>query len=232
MGYAGKFAEKLKAQKLRRQGLSYKEILKHILVSKDTISRWCKEIELTQAQKNRLINNKISGQRKGSLVAADNKRKRRQERTQKIFLNAKKEIGELTQRDRFINGIALYAAEGTKSDRQGGFANSDPKLVNFMMQWFREFCSVPETRMRGVLWLHEGLNEEKAKSFWSNLTGIPIGQFHKTYRAQNKKDSKKIRKNIHKYGVFAIRFTHAEIHRQIMGWISALYDAKMSGIPR
>lgn len=42
MGYFGKLEEKFLAQKLRKQGLSYKEILQQISVSKDTISRWCK----------------------------------------------------------------------------------------------------------------------------------------------------------------------------------------------
>ena len=76
MGYAGKLKEKLYAQELRKKGFSYKEILTQISVSKDTISRWCKNIELTSEQKERLLNNKLFGQRKGSLVAADKKRNR------------------------------------------------------------------------------------------------------------------------------------------------------------
>ena len=58
MGYAGKVKEKLYAQELRKKGYSYKEILTQISVSKDTISRWCKNIELTSEQKNvyRIIN--------------------------------------------------------------------------------------------------------------------------------------------------------------------------------
>ena len=51
MGYFGKLDEKLKAQGLRRQGLSYKEILLQINVSKDTLSNWCRDIELTKKQK-------------------------------------------------------------------------------------------------------------------------------------------------------------------------------------
>jgi len=74
MGYFGKLEDKLKAQHLRRQGLSYREILLQINVSKDTISRWCRDIVLSKAQKNRLLGNKIYGQRKGSQVAAENKR--------------------------------------------------------------------------------------------------------------------------------------------------------------
>ncbi|HEY5601340.1 MAG TPA: hypothetical protein VIK81_04650 [Patescibacteria group bacterium] len=228
MGYFGKLDEKLKAQGLRRQGLSYKEILLQINVSKDTLSNWCRDIELTKKQKERLLANKLFGQRKGSIIAAENKRKLRLEVTKRIFKEAKLELGKFKKRDRFMIGIALYAGEGDKTDGKGGFANSDPRLIKFMMKWFLEFCKFPLSKFRGAIWLHEGLDEGKAKQYWSNLSGIPIGQFHKTYIAKNKKDSKKIRKNIHQYGIFAIKFSDRKNHRRIMGWISATFGVKIS----
>lgn len=215
MGYCGRLGDKIKAQELRRRGLSYGEILQQISVSKDTISRWCREIVLSETQKNRL------------LVAADNKRNARLLRTQNIFKEAKTEIGNLSKRDRFIAGIMLYAGEGEKTDGKGGFANSDPKMISFMMNWFKEFCNLPIAKFRGALWLHENRDEKKAKEFWSKLTGIPTNQFHKTYIAENKTNSKKIRKKIHEYGVFAIKFTSADKQRKIIGWISALLGDKI-----
>jgi hypothetical protein len=227
MGYFGRLEDKLKAQELRRQGLSYGEILQQIQISKDTLSRWCKDIPLTESQKKRLLGNRSLGQRKGSLIAADNKRQRRIERTRNIFDEAKKELGVLTKRDRFLAGIALYAGEGDKTDGKGGFANSDPRMISFMMGWLKEFCDIPLTRFRGAIWLHEGLDEKSAKIYWSELTGIPIDQFYKTYITKNKMDSKKIRKNIHQYGVFAINFSDSDKQRRIIGWISALLDDKI-----
>lgn len=227
MGYAGKLEEKLKAQELRKKGLSYGEIRQQIHVSKDTLSRWCREIELTKEQKKRLLSNKIFGQKKGSLIAADNKRKARLARTKSIFKDAKKELGRMSKRDRFITGIALYAGEGYKTDGKGGFTNSDPILIGFMIRWFQEFCDIPLSKIRGAIWIHDNLDVVAAKGFWSKLTGIPETQFHKTYIAINKKDSRKIRKNIHQYGVFAIKFSDSATHRRIMGWISALLDGKM-----
>lgn len=231
VGYSGKLEEKLKAQDLRRQGLSYGEILQQIDVSKDTLSRWCRDIELTEVQKRRLLENKSLGQRKGSLIAADNKRRRRLERIQEIYKEAKLEIGRLNERDRFIAGLMLYAGEGEKGDRGTiGFANSDPKLIKFMVKWFEDFCNVSLSRFRGAIWLHEGHDESNAKQFWSETTGISLSQFHKTYIAKNKIGSKKIRKNIHEFGVFAIRFGDVEKHRKIMGWISAVMSDKISSV--
>ena len=230
MGYFGKLEDKLKAQELRSKGLSYREILLQVSVSKDTISRWCRDIVLSQAQKDRLIKNKSFGQRKGSQVAADNKRQARILRTQTIFQEAKREIGSISRRDRFMAGIMLYAGEGAKGDGKGVFANSDPRIIKFMMRWFKEFCNLPISKFRGAIWIHEGLDQRKAKIFWSELTGIPEQQFHKTYIAKDKKDSKKIRKNIHEYGVFAIRFSAADKQRRIIGWISTLLNDRISPV--
>lgn len=230
MGYFGKIEDKFKAQKLRKQGLSYREILQTISVSKSTISLWCKDIKLTEKQKLRLLNKKRFGQRKGSLVAAENKRKARIERTKNIRILAKKDVGRIINRDKFMAGIALYAAEGTKGDGKAAFSNSDPQLIKFMMNWFLTSAKVPMKRLRGAIWLHERLNKIKAKKFWSNLTGIPQNQFHKTYVAKVKDQSRKIRKNIHQHGVFAIKFSDSAIHRKIMGWIYALFNDKITNV--
>ena len=231
MGYFGKIEGKFKAQELRRQGLSYREILTQVYVSKSTISLWCKDIELTEKQKLRLLKKKQFGQKKGSLVAAENKRRARIKRTEKIRKEARKTVGKLGRRDKFITGIALYAAEGNKSDGKAGFSNADPKLNKFMMDWFLTFAKVPIEKMRGAIWLHEGLSERRAKTFWSELVNLPFTQFHKTYIAKIKNDSKKIRKNIHQYGIFAIKFSDAAIHRKIMGWIYATFSDKIDSIP-
>lgn len=227
MGYVGKLEEKHRAQALRKKGLSYGKIMQQIPVSKDTISRWCRDIELTEGQKRQLLENKMFGQRKGSIVAADNKRRARVIRTEVIFKDAKKELGKLSKRDRFIAGVALYSGEGFKNDGKGGFVNSDPVLIKFMSRWFQEFCNLPMQKLRGAIWIHEGLDEVVSKQFWSKLTGIPKEQFHKTYIAKDKKDSKKVRKNIHQYGVFAIRFSDSDKQRKIIGWISALLGGKI-----
>ncbi|HVZ67084.1 MAG TPA: hypothetical protein VG917_02380 [Patescibacteria group bacterium] len=231
MGYFGRLEDKIKAQELRRQGLSYQEILKTIHVSKDTLSRWCKDIPLTEEQKTRLINNRHLGQHKGSLKAAENKRKSRVERINKIKIQAKKELGQLKNRDRFIAGIALYAGEGNKADHgEIIFTNADPKLISFMAQWLIEFTEIPINKFRGAIWIHEGSSEMDAKKFWSDTSGIPLSQFRKTYISKPKDGSKKVRKNIHQYGIFSIRLSNSEAHRKIMGWIYALFDDKITPV--
>ncbi len=83
-------------------------------------------------------------------------------------------------------------------------------------------CNVDESKLRGRLWIHENRDMLKAKQFWSNLTKIPERQFQKVYVAENKVNSKKIRKRIHEYGVFGIGFSNTKTYRKLMGWIGGI----------
>jgi hypothetical protein len=65
----------------------------------------------------------------------------------KFFLKGKTEVGSLSKRDRFVTGLALYAAEGNKTDGHIGFTNADPDLILFMSRWFREFLEIPEKKL-------------------------------------------------------------------------------------
>lgn len=221
MGYYGKLFEKSEVQKLRKQGLSYRAIQKVIPVSKDSISRWCRSIPLTDSQSKKLENNKRESVYKASSIAASNKRKKKEDEI-KMFMNeGSLSVGNLSERDRFIAGIVFYQAEGTKFDGKCEFTNADARLIVFMMEWFREFFIIPLEKFRGAIWLHDDLNESQAKEYWSQLTNIPIAQFHKTYVVK-KKFPIQIRKQLHPYGVFSIRFSDTKIHRKIIGLISGI----------
>ena len=49
--------------------------------------------------------------------------------------------------------------------------------------WLRHFFEIGESRLRLRLYLHDGLDIDGANGFWSDLTGIPLSQFGKSYRA-------------------------------------------------
>ena len=221
MGYAGKLELKNKAQLLRKNGYSYNEILKQVRVSKDTISRWCRDVVLTKSQKLRLYKKKYSGGLRGCIIGAKKKQKEREELTKKLLKEGIREIGDLSKRDKFIAGIALYFAEGSKGDEHVCFSNSDPRAIKFMIEWLRKVCGAPIKKFRGSLYLHDNLDEKKAKKFWSELTEIPLNQFTKTYIVKN--NPHRLRKVKHIYGVLRITVNNVNLHRRIMGWISGVF---------
>ena len=222
MGFYGNLELKEKAREMRQRGMSYLKIMRSLGLPKSTVSDWCKNIFLTKDQLLVLYKSKKSGGLRGSIIAAKKKQLLRLQETERIYLEAMRSIGKLTKKERFVSGIAFYAAEGTKIDKGCAFSNSDPAIVKFMIDWFREFGNVPNEKFRGALWLHEGLSEKKAKLFWSKITKIPLTQFYKTYIATSKKNSKKIRKNPHEYGVFSFIVNDVILIRKIMGWIGGI----------
>jgi hypothetical protein len=223
MGYFGYLELKQKSQKLRKKGFSYNEINNQLHVSKSTLSNWCKDIALTKEQAFRLFNNKLKGSAKGRIIGAKRQQEEKIKKINNLLIQGKKEVGKLNKKSRFMVGIALYVAEGTKSEKSPGFANSDPKIIKFMRSWFKEFCKIPDEKFRGAIWIHDNLNVKNAEKYWSNLTKIPLNQFHKTYISENKINSKKIRKNLHEFGVFSIRFSDVQVIRRINGWISGVF---------
>ena len=155
MGYAGKIKEKDIARKLRQEGYSYREILSKIKVSKSTLSLWCRDVGLSHEQLKRLLSKKIEGGLIGSAIGAKRQQARRIARTEQLIKQGVADIGRLNTRDRFVAGIMLYAAEGTKTDGEVSFANADPAMIKFMAKWFRNFCKVADKDLRGKLYIHD-----------------------------------------------------------------------------
>lgn len=210
-----KLEERMTVEKLRKQGLSYREIMQQVAVSKSSISLWCKNIQLTHSQKE-----KLKGKRpKGYLGALANRIKRQSE----IILikrGAATEINELTFDEFKIAGATLYWGEGDKK-HSAGVTNSDPQLIKFMMKWFRDVCKVPEAKFKLSIYYHSGQNEEEIKKYWSSLTRVPLSQFHKSIF---KKEGTGYRKNILYKGTLKIRICDENLRHRILTWIEKIYE--------
>jgi len=217
----GKLDLKIEARKLRKDGKSIKEIKRNLNVSLSSVSIWVRDVKLSKEQLENLYLNRKTGNLKGSIIAAQNKIRKRELITQELNKEGFKEIGKLIDRERFLIGVSMYAGEGGKTDRDLSFVNSDAKLIKFMMEWFRDFCGIPESKFRGSLYIHDDLSEIKAKKFWSELTKIPLKQFTKSYIAKN--NQKRLRKKKHENGIFRIKISNANLHRKIMGWVDGIF---------
>lgn len=222
MGYYGKLEEKEIVQKLRSEGLSYGEIQKQVKVSRDTISRWCRKIVLSPKQLDRLLQNKLNGATKGRLIGAKKQQNERIERSKLLFESGASKIGKLSKRDRFIAGVGIYIGDGGKGDKRFAFSNSDPKTIKFMSQWLTEFFNVSPDKMAGQIWIHNNLNEKEARKYWSKLTKIPEERIYKSYIAKNKTGSRKVRKQLHEYGIFTLLYLSSSTQREMLGLMAGI----------
>ena len=107
-----KITEKDQAIKLRREGLSYREILARIPVAKSTLSLWLRSVHLAKQQKQRLTEKRLAAVYRG----AEAKRRQRIELTKVIKNAAIKDIKKITKRELWLMGIMLYWAEGSKKN--------------------------------------------------------------------------------------------------------------------
>lgn len=222
MGYFGKLEEKKKAISLRRAGLSYSQIKEQVGVSKSTLSLWCRSVEMSGVQLEKLNEARKYAAKRGSIIAANNKRNNSEIKATQIQDKAIFQVGRMNKRERFVAGISLYLGDGYKTKHRFGFSNADPRIIQFMFRWLAEFTEIEKSKIRGRIWLHDDLSEEKAKNFWSNLLSMDHANFIKSYVVKNKTDSNKIRKNIHQYGVFSLIVNSKELQNKMIGFMTGI----------
>lgn len=207
-----------KAEKLRKKGLSYKEIQNEIPVSKSTLSIWLRNIHLTEEQRSRLgkrYDTQLRGAKANQMKAA----KRREE----IRVNAKRQISKPTRRELKLAGALLYWAEGAKTSSTS-VTNSDPTFIIFWIRWLGEVLEIAPDQLRGHIHLHDGQDEDVEKLYWSKLTGIPLENFGKSYF---KPVGTGHRRNKLYHGTLRVRIAGkgSELLRQkILGWVEGFIE--------
>src|SRR3989344_6169070 len=131
--------EKEMCIKLRKQGYSYKEIMKEVNVSKSSLSGWFKFLDLSSEEEAGLQERALKNIGNGRERAALSNRNKRIEREAAALKEAQK-IFDLFKNDTiFVLGIGLYWAEGSKRTSAFQFVNSDPAMILFMLYWAEKY---------------------------------------------------------------------------------------------
>jgi hypothetical protein len=87
------------------------------------------------------------------------------------------------------------------------------------MKFLRKICHVPEDKFKGHVTVHPNVNIEEAEAYWSNLTKIPLTQFHKTTVIVSNASKGKRPANRLPYGTLAIFVYDTNLLNRIKGWI-------------
>ncbi len=159
---------------LRKQGYSYSHISAVLGIGKGTLSYWLTDIPYVPNAETLAT---VGLARANSSVT---KNKRKQESISVAQKQARKEIGTISKRDLFMLGIGLYIGEGTKTHDQIRVANSDSKVIAFMIRWFRAY-GVPEDHFMARAHIYPDTDEKKVVAYWSKATGLAKERFHKSY---------------------------------------------------
>lgn len=218
--------ERKKARDFRTKGWSLRAISSKINCSKSTVSKWIRDIPLSEKQIQQLKSNQDRARIKAANHPNSPKKKWERIRSQTIQAALEEMPHRYSLQDLKYVGAALYWAEGYNASRNAFvFSNSNPEMIKIMKNFLLNVCKVPLIKFRGKIQIHPHLNAEKAKKYWSKISSIPITQFHKTSISMSRASRHK--RDTLPLGTFNIVISDVILCSKIKGWIEGL--KKMGG---
>jgi len=222
----GKMRVDLKAKviALRKEGWSYSVIHRKTGISKSTLSNWLSSLPYTP---NSNVSKRI---KEGPLRSAILRNEKRIKSTRDIKKNAAKELGRLSQRDKWMLGLGIYMGEGSKTHDNIRVINSNPEIIKSAVNWFSANCDVPLANFSIRVHSYPDIDQKKAMVFWSKVSGIPLNQFFENH-IDIRTNKSVFKKRKLEYGTAhlivkscgKIKFG-VILHRRIMGWIEEAYQ--------
>lgn len=234
MGYLVQYRKnnlKNSALEMRKRGLSYNEIKNLISISKGTLSRWFRGVELTEVQKKKLEDRRRSAGIRGSKT----RKLKTQEVIEKIKRSSANDIKKISPRELWLMGIMLYWRErflhGREHNTKQGvnFSSSNPNLIKLFLKWLRDVGGLKNDEINFAIFIGKSKKDSihKAVGYWSRITLLPRESFSRFYlQSENQKvPNKKRRKPVKggKYGFLQIKVRASSmLARQISGWINGI----------
>ena len=207
---------------LRKHGFSYQEISKKLKIAKSSAYLWCNQVKLSEKAKKRISGRMAIGMKKAKEVL-----KTKKNQILKIISNNTNtylsKIGMKKEFNKLLCSF-LYWGEGEKNRNTVVFVNSDPIMIKCFLNLFRSSFSLDENKFRGLVHVHEYHNDDEIKKYWSNITGIPLKQFSKSYKKPH--TGKNIRKGYK--GTISIRYYDYKIALEL----SFIYNRFANGLIR
>jgi transcriptional regulator with XRE-family HTH domain len=161
-----KTRQREEARRLRRQGLSVKQIERSLGVARSSVSMWVRDIELTEAQRAALTRDART--RRTEALSAYFRSKRR---THQDEGRAAAKKGD----PHHAAGCMLYWAEGAKRRNTAALSNSDPELIRYFLAFLRAYFDVSDEKVR--VWCNLFADhlerQQEIEQFWLSLLELP-----------------------------------------------------------
>ena len=171
---------RIEAKKLRSSGFSLSEISEKLGVAKSTASIWVKAVILSETAVNRIENLRTEARQK-VLESIRNKHLLLMNQINKRSYDTLLGLDLTNPKTCKILCSLLYWGEGGKTDNHISFINSDPKMISAFVTLLRRSFELDESKFRGLVHIHEYHVDIELRSYWSQITKVPMSQFSKSY---------------------------------------------------
>lgn len=169
------------AHVLRKSGMSLREIEHKLKIPRSTLSGWCKNIQLTNNQKESLASKKIQGLVKARRSATLWHTQQKTARLMIAQASGDKSLAKVPKSLELLELTLamLYLGEGIKKSPSTRMGNSDPLLIKFFLHVLFSVYDVPVQKISVYLHLRADQDPDSMKKYWSNEIGIPLDRFRK-----------------------------------------------------
>jgi transposase-like protein len=211
-----KTKERELARQLRREeGASINEIARRVGAAKSSISRWVRDIDLTEEQRESLRVAANNGHVKGRTMTVRLRREARAMAQKEGRTRA--EQGDAL----FLAGCMLYWAEGSKDRNRVEFTNSDPEMVRFFVRFLKTYWDLRDEQIRITCNpFADHLDKQRdIEQFWLDVAALPRQSLRKSTVNRYSKYSKKKRQNRLPYGTCPVRVARTRVVQAIYGGI-------------
>jgi hypothetical protein len=213
--------ERRTARRLRTGGATYDEIAAVLDVSKASLSLWLRDLPVPDRIRQRRADHLRRLRGRG---AASTRRIARDRMCARQDI-ARRTLSQLSQRELFMVGLALYWSEGSKDKpwRRHGrvrLTNSDADLLAVFLAWL-ELLGVPASECTFWLNIHETADAADQERWWQERLALPASLFRRPVLKRH--NPRTVRRNVEDgyHGCLVI-----EVRRG-----AALYDALPGGGP-
>lgn len=187
------------ARRLRREGVSVRDIAQTLGVSKGSVSVWVRDIELTPEQIDCLKARRrhYKAQNQGARSNRAKFRAARQQYQQEGRVRARE------NRPLHLAGCMLYWAEGAKHQNNFLFVNADPNMLRLCMRFLREEMRIDDALITLRIHCHsdDATEQRRIEAYWLSTLKLPRSSLRKTLYKRGSETSKHVLPN----GICGIR---------------------------
>jgi transcriptional regulator with XRE-family HTH domain len=214
-----KTEERALARRLRREeGLSVKHIARRLGVSTSSVSRWIRDIPLTEEQHQALIAQcrKHGAQLRGARANADRGRARR-----RGYQADGRALARLRE-PLHVAGTMLYWAEGDKSNlHQARLVNADPELLRVFLGYLRTFFHLSDERVTITchLFADHLVQQQAHERYWLDALGLPSVCLRRSVVNAYSRSSQGKRRRMLPHGTCRVAVNETRVLQSIFGAI-------------